>query len=82
MTSDYPRCTHACPYTDTATVLKTVGDLRRLIADAPDDMPVYLFGHAGYDTVYPAEAEIKTQQCIEHSGMVHEVTGLVIQVEG
>lgn len=77
-----PYCTHSCPYTDTSTSLQTVADLRRLIAEAPDDMPVYLFGFAGYDTVYSAESEIKTQQCIEHSGKIHEVTGLIIQVEG
>jgi hypothetical protein len=77
-----PYCTHDCPFTDTSTALRTVADLRRLIADAPDDLPVYLFGVAGYDTVYRVEAEIKTQQCIEHSGKVHEVTGLVIQPEG
>ena len=78
---DYPYCTHREPYTDTATPLRTISDLRRLIADAPDDLPVYLFGYAGYDTVYSVEAEIKTQQCIEHSGLVHEVTGLIIQVD-
>jgi hypothetical protein len=77
-----PYCTHAAPYTDTATALKTVGDLRRLIAGVPDDTRVYLFGVAGYDTVDDCEAEWKTQQCVEHRGLVHDVTGLIIQCDG
>jgi hypothetical protein len=77
-----PRCTHDNPYTDTATNLETVGDVRRLIAGVPDDLPVYLFGHAGYDTVYGIEAEVKVQGCIEHSGYQHEKVGLIFQVEG
>lgn len=79
---EVPYCPHDNPYTDTATRVKTVADLRRLIDGVPDDTKVYLFGYAGYDTVYDLEAEVKRQQCIEHSGKIHEVVGLVFQVEG
>jgi hypothetical protein len=77
-----PYCTHDDPYTETATPLRTVGDVRRLIGGLSDDLPVYIFGIYGYDTIYDAEGEYKTQECIEHGGRVHKVTGLIIQVEG
>ncbi len=77
-----PRCTHYCPYTDTSRDLNTVGDLRSLIGDLPDSTPFYLFGLVGYDTVYDAEGEYKTQECIEHNGKIHEVTGVIVQVRG
>lgn len=80
--SSLPYCKFDNPYTDTATQLKTVADIRRLIDGVPDDTSVYLWGVAGYDTVYDVEAELKTQQCIEHNGMIHEKTGIIIQVDG
>ena len=69
-------------YAECSQTIKTIGDLRKLIKDQPDDLPVYLFRVVGYDTVYPVEAGIFTQECIEHSGLRHEKTGLIIQSEG
>lgn len=79
MSDKIPYCDFMMPYTDTSTDINTVGDLRRLIADAPDDMEFILY--VG-DTRYQAEGEIKTQQCIEQNGKLHDETGLVIQVRG
>jgi len=74
-----PRSTPDDPYTDTCVTLKTAADLRKLLEGVPDDARVYFFGGS---TVYDLEAEYKTQECHEHSGYRHEVTGLIFQMEG
>jgi len=77
---NYPRSTHNDYYTDTATPIRNVGDLRKLIEGAPDDLPVWFF-NLSMPTIFDLEGEIKTQQCLEHSGMIHERFGLILQVD-
>lgn len=75
-----PRCSNEVPFTDTSTPLRTVGDLRNLIAAIPDDEAIHFFG-CPRDTVFSIEAEWKVQQCIEDNGKIHDVRGLIFQLD-
>jgi hypothetical protein len=58
--------------------MRTIGDLRKLIEDSPDDVMIYFYS---YGTVYDLEAEIRSQDCGEHSGKVWKAEGLVFEVD-
>lgn len=60
--------------------IETVGELRRVIEGAPDDLGVYIYGVA-LETIYDLTAEIKYQECLLESGEVETLFGLVFQMD-
>lgn len=59
--------------------IKTVGDIKKLIKDMPDDTKAYIFQ---FDTVYDVDMEYRKQVCHEHNGKKWEAEGLMIEVDG
>lgn len=74
---NYPRTLYEDNGSENASDIQTIGDIRKLIQDMPDELSVHLICGDGS---YELDGEIRTHQCARMDGTRYDLFGLIFHI--